>query len=961
MKVYKNRLGLAIRAAFVMGAGFVATAYAQDANPAGDTATTQSAAQGGGQAAPDSKQAKQLEAVTVTGSRIRRVDVETVNPVVTIDRAQIERTGKVTLGDLVQQLPEIAGAATNPTVNNGGGDGASTVSLRGLGSQRTLLLLDGHRLAYQDLNSIPLAMIERVEVLKDGASTIYGSDAIGGVVNFITRKNFQGAQFNVDYGLSDHGGDGKRRGFSAVFGQNGEKGNISVGVNYNKQDAISAGRRDFSKVALYNDFGDIFAQGSSNIPGGRYDLPPGVAAALGFNCSKLTRIDGRPGTSPSDFRCYKGSGPGNDTYNYAPYNLEMTPAERGGIFVNGNYDFSDKVQAYFTGFTQKTRSNYELAPLPLLFTEIGAPLSKNSIYNPFGVDISSGGWRDVVGGDRLGKYSTQADQMNMGFRGQFGQSTWQWDAGVVWARTTQKSSFTGYYYNAGLAQAVGPSFYDNGVPTCGTPSNPISNCVPVNLFNPQTSADALAKLRVTPSSQSYASEKTAYATANGELFNLPAGAVSASIGAEYRKDTSSLTPDFVSLITDPEAGTCLTSTDACRAAQSGSTNVKELYGELFVPLLADQPFVKSMNITLGGRYSKFSKAGSTKNGRVGFEYRPVDDLLIRGTVDQVFRAPTISDLFGGVTPSSDTYKDPCSGAGYAAGNPACAGASPGFVQGQSQTRSLYGSNSSLKPEHGRSISWGFVYDPHYIEGLSLSADLWRIYLKDTIGNIGTQTIIDQCYNFSRYCGLITRNPVNGEIDTVNNTEQNVGRLDVSGIDFGVRYKLPEFSFGTFVVTLDTTYLKEYNREAIAGDLSSKYKFAGTYYASANGGDGNFARLRGLLGVQWSLGDFDASIRTRYVSRVRFGDIVATPSGYSTIAQASDPDTGVQSFHAGAYAKTDLQFGYQTPWNFRLDVGIDNAFDKKPPMLWQYGFNGNTDERTYDTVGRYYWTRISMKF
>lgn len=177
---------------------------------------------------------------------------------------------------------------------------------------------------------------------------------------------------------------------------------------------------------------------------------------------------------------------------------------------------------------------------------------------------------------------------------------------------------------------------------------------------------------------------------------------------------------------------------------------------------------------------------------------------------------------------------------------------PGFVQGQSQTRSLYGSNSSLKPEHGRSISRGFVYDPHYIEGLSLSGSVAylfeRYYRKHR-----HSTIIDQCYNFSRYCGLITRNPVNGEIDTVNNTEQNVGRLDVSGIDFGVRYKLPEFSFGTFVVTLDTTYLKEYNREAIAGDLSSKYKFAGTYYASANGGDGNFARLRGCSGFSGVLG------------------------------------------------------------------------------------------------------------
>jgi outer membrane receptor protein involved in Fe transport len=954
-----KKLTTSVRAALslsaVLAAGIASPAFAQD--------STQSTS-------ADQKNATKLETITVTGSRIRRVDLETSSPVVTIDRAQIERAGKLTLGDLVQQLPEIAGAATNPAVNNGGGDGASTVSLRGLGSQRTLLLLDGHRVAYQDLNSIPLAMIERVDVLKDGASAVYGSDAIGGVVNFITRKDYQGAQVSVDYGVSGHGGDGKRRGFSAVFGQTSDKGGITVGVNYNKQDAISAGNRSFSNPALYNYFGSIFPLGSSFIPNGRFVIPRTVAAANGLSCAgtsanvSVTRIDGTNGAAGSDFRCYQGSGAGNDTFNYAPYNIEMTPAERGGIFTTGNYQLTDSVQAYFTGFTQKTRSNYQLAPLPLIFgADSGVILSKDSIYNPFGVDVSSGGWRDVIGGNRIGQYRTQADQMNLGLRGNFGQSSWQWDAGVVWARTTQKGSFSGYYFKSGLSAAVGPSYIDgNGNPACGTAANPIANCTPVNLFDPVQSAAALAGLRVTPSSQSYASEKTAYATANGELFNLPAGAVSASVGAEYRKDTSSLTPDFVSLITDPNLGSCQTSQDACRSAQAGSINVKELYGELFVPVLADMPFAKSLNVTLGSRYSKYSSAGSTTNSRFGVEYRPIDDVLVRGTVDQVFRAPTIGDLFGGVTPSADTYKDPCSGAGYSATNPSCAGASAGFVQGTAQTRALYGSNSSLKPEQGKSISWGVVYDPHYVQGLSVSADLWRIYLNDTIGSLGTQTIIDQCYKFGRYCDLQTRNAQTGDIETVNNTSQNVGRVTVSGLDFGVKYKLPEFSFGNFMLTLDTTYLKTYNREAIAGDISSQYNYAGTYTSSATGGDGNYSRLRGMVGVLWNMGDFDAAIRTRYVGGVRFGDTVSTPAGYNTVAKASDPNTGVQSFHAGAYAMTNIQFGYQfKPWNARIDVGVDNAFDRQPPILWQYGFNGNTDERTYDTVGRYYWTRLTVKF
>ncbi|WP_148667811.1 TonB-dependent receptor plug domain-containing protein, partial [Mizugakiibacter sediminis] len=186
--------------------------------------------------------------IVVTGSRIRRVDLETANPVFAIDRAQIQQSGKVTLGDLVQEAPSISGAAQNPQVNNGGGDGASTVSLRGLGAQRTLVLINGHRVIASpsaggvDINQIPANLVERIEVLKDGASAVYGSDAIGGVVNIILRSNYQGAEFSADYGISDRN-DGERRGFSATFGQTGDKGSVIAGINYNKFDPISSADR----------------------------------------------------------------------------------------------------------------------------------------------------------------------------------------------------------------------------------------------------------------------------------------------------------------------------------------------------------------------------------------------------------------------------------------------------------------------------------------------------------------------------------------------------------------------------------------------------------------------------------------------------------------------------------------------------------------------------------------------
>ncbi|MCB1666657.1 MAG: TonB-dependent receptor plug domain-containing protein, partial [Pseudomonadales bacterium] len=212
-----------------------------------------------------------------------RVDIETANPVITIDRAQIQKSGKLTVGDLVQELPSIAGAGTNPQVNNGGGSGASSISLRGLGSNRTLILIDGQRVVRNDVNQIPSNVVERIEVLLDGASSVYGSDAIAGVVNFIMRKDYQGAEFTADYGISDRD-DGERKGGAFTFGQSTDRGSVVAGISYNKFDAVSAGKREFSRNALYLYGGVVTAGGSSSAPTGRLFLPAGELRDL-YGCS----------------------------------------------------------------------------------------------------------------------------------------------------------------------------------------------------------------------------------------------------------------------------------------------------------------------------------------------------------------------------------------------------------------------------------------------------------------------------------------------------------------------------------------------------------------------------------------------------------------------------------------------------------------------------------------------------
>ena len=924
-----------------------------------------------------------LETIVVTGSRIRRVDLETSSPVFVIDKSAIEKTGKVTIGDLLQEAPSIAGAATNPSVNNGGGTGASTVSLRGLGSQRTLLLLNGRRVFYNDVNSIPINMIERIEILKDGASAVYGSDAIGGVVNFITRRDFQGLEASIDYGISDRD-DGERKGISMTMGHASDRGSIVVGVTYNRQREISAGNRDFSKAALTitPTTGNVFPGGSGSVPNGRFVVPNSAATAAGVTgCAPnaaglvtLIKRDNTAGLTGADFRCYIGSGAGNDTYNFAPFNLELTPTERAGIFASGNYRISDNVEVYVEAFTNKTRSQYQLAPLPLILgVDSGAVISKDSIYNPFGVPISSGGYRmSLAGGNRIGRFTTQADQISAGLRGSFGD-TWQWDAGIIWARTDQSRYQTGYYFKPGLAAATGPSFRDsNGVAHCGTPTNIIAGCTPINLLGinydgSQAARDNLAALdalSVTPQVHSYSTEKTAQFNVTGELFELPAGAVSLAFGGEYRKDYQYNQPDYISLITDPEQGTCLTSNDACSSPNSGNLSVKEFYAEAFIPVLRDVFLAKSLNVTLGSRYSDYSAFGDTTNSKLGLEWRPFDDVLLRGTIAEVFRSPTISDLYGGVTPSADTINsDPCFGL-VGSTNPACKGVSAPDLRNY-QTNAIFGSNVGVKPESGKSFTWGVVYDPSWFEGFSASVDIWRIYLSDTIGSLGTQNILNQCFNSGNYCNLFTRDAQSGRVDLIFNTTQNVGRVDTSGADIGFKYRLPENSWGNFRVALDMTYLQKYNARSIENDITTQLNLAGAYTSisgGTQGNAGNYARWRALASLNWNLGAFDASWRLKYNGAARFGDLVTTPAGYIVVAPQSDPNNAIQSFRIGSYTYHNLQLGYQIePINTRLEVGVDNVFDKQPPVLWQYGFNGNTDERTYDVAGRFFWARLGVKF
>ncbi len=982
MKLENKALTRAVRMALVLGAASLApagVAFAQSAAPAPATSSGQSNPQ-------------QMQTVTVTGSHIRRVDLETSNPVVTVDRAQIKASGDLTLGQLVQDLPAVTGGVVNPQVNNAGGTGGSSIGLRGLGSQRTLVLIDGHRIINQDPNSIPADMIERVEVLTTGASAVYGSDAIGGVVNFITRKNYQGAQFTTQYGVSSRG-DGRSKGYSFTFGQTSDKGSIMGGVDYNKQDQILASQRKFSENAL-SIYGSpntplyTFVGGSSFPPHGNIQLPDNLAAQYG--CGRVAANAGASGQNTStDYHCFGNS----DKYNYASVNLDMTPQERTSGWLSGTYNLSDNVSTFLSFYHDKTSSGFQLAP-SLLGTLYGAEISADSYYNPFGQPFSSSAAngldyraRLVSAGNRAAAYGTSTDQVNAGFKGDFGffGNDWNWTVGLNYGHISQSLVTKGLPNVTQLNKDLGPSFMNSsGQVECGTPDNPIPNgCTPFNPFN-LFAPNSVAVLQgaATPAiSHNTNIEKVYYANANGGLFDLPAGTAQLALGVSYRKEYSNDKVDPV-LTIDPSTGNC-TLGSQCSSPLQGGYNVKEGYAELFLPLLSNMPGIYSLNVTLGDRYSKYSTFGSTNNTKFAVEWRPIQDLLLRGTVAKVFRAPTVNDIYG--APISDAPKlssDPCDGY-TGGGNPACVNVpTDGSFQntdvalGQQIKGVAAGSqyaNFPLGPEQGKTFDLGAVYSPGWAPGLSGSVDFWKVYLNDTITSIGAQQVLNLCSaGVTSYCPLISRNGPSsaapGQINQIIEPTGNLGRIDVSGIDTQLRYRLPQFSFGQFVAGINATYLSKYDQNTAPGiQGDSVYYNAGHFQpfgspqaASCPSGGGVclYPRWRGKAFVTWAYGDWHASWHARYIGAFQNGSKAPSQDTFPAYSALN----GVV-FKYGATVYNDFQAGYTfAPLNTTLDLGVKNAFDKQPPMLYANNtLNANTDPSDFDLIGRYYYARVTVKF
>lgn len=939
-------------------------------------------AQGSAQSSAD-----ELQTVVVTGSRIARADTESTQPVMVVSREEIEATGLNNMFDILNNLSISDGSGLSTvTTQTNGSDGSQQISLRGFGSSRTLVLVDGRRWATDidstvDLSTIPVAIIERVEVLKDGASAIYGSDAIGGVINLITRRDYDGASVNLYRGATEKG-DGVREAADISIGASSDRASGVVSVSYSSQEEIMAGTRTISSTPYYG-----CAELAANP---NYTVSGTAAAALGIYCGssstnygrfavstttypqfpgRATLIPGRSGAAVSDFRNYTNAA----LYNFAPVNYLQQPAKRGNAFLYGRYDLTDDISAFVRASYTKRTSTQQLAEVPLTMATSGAngpqwtiPISASHVFNPFGQDINTSNFRMVAAGPRSPSYDYDIFSTQAGLDGKFevAEKNYRWELFAQYNDGQYDSRGTGYINLFNLRSALGPSFRDSaGVLRCGTVGNVVRNCVPFNIFGGPdlglsagriTKAEYDAMVNWVSYTQVGTSGNSSFnygGLISGDLFELPGGMAGFAVGFENRKDDIFSQPDTLVA----SGG----SSDNYSEPTVGIVEVKEYFGELVLPLAKDITGLQLLELSLASRKSDYSASGlsglttvkpeigSPTTAKYGFRWKPIDDLLIRGSWGETFRAPSVSDLFGGGRESFPSASDPCRQANWAnlstdARARCVAGGVPNggvLNEVRVQLRALLGGNPfSLKPENGENWSAGFVYSPSYVEGLDVAVDYWKIELTDAISTVGATSILSGCYtagNQPQYCSFVERTP-DGAISSVRTSGFNLNEAMSEGVDIGVSYRLPTENYGNFQFKLDWAHLLA--RESNGVDYVGEYTGANNWKNRAN------------LQTGWQKGDFSAVWTVRYTSS-QFEECWIWC--YVQAGQPNDFSPLDELNHTGSTVYHDLQVSYNTPWKGRLTVGGRNILGKEPPIL-QYNSFAHSFDAGYDIPGGGFW-------
>tara|TARA_R110002072_G_scaffold1559_4_gene12914 strand:+ start:6348 stop:9032 length:2685 start_codon:yes stop_codon:yes gene_type:complete len=870
--------------------------------------------------------APQVEEIRIVGSRIIRQDEVSASPVQTLSEEDLRADGSLSIGETLQSLPFVG-----PSLNNNGSagtsHGSSSLNLRNLGENRSLVLVNGHRWVngagtrgfrdFVDLNTIPQAMIERIEVLQDGATAIYGADAIAGVVNMHTYQNFEGFRIKANYGETSEG-DRETMGLDILAGRNFGDSNWTMAITHVDQKPIMTQDRALTAIPL---------NGLSLGTPEHLFRESNQAGVVGFAIptNGITRDPGVDGSNPGNWR----GATTDDRYNRYNNNYVVGPLERTSVFLQNVTPLSDSMQFNFEALYNQRKSDQQFSePLSVILGSRGFTIPANPAVNPFGVAFGGSDFR-VTGfhtenGYRQNQQDVETLRIGAGFSGELANN-WRWDMFYSWAEN--EATFRSVNQMDIDRLALGMRACDTSGLTADV-SDLANGCVPINLFNPMTQA-MVDYTNFTGQDKNAAEQQDFTANLTGDLLELPAGPLAFAAGIEYREEQGrDIADSYINAA--PRVNTYRTTSSAPREGTNGKYDLSEAYVEFSVPLLADQAFAQDLRLDLATRFSDYSTFGDTTNSKVGIVWRPVDDLMLRATWAEGFRAPSILELFEGARATTIPVIDPCSGGG--AGLTGCQGVPSSYVQIESGVPASVGGNGNLNPESSENISYGFVYTPTYLEGFSMTLDWYDIDIKDTISTFGAQNLLDLCATTGQRCNFIQRGS-NGEIVDLADGPINLNSTSVRGADLVARYAM-DSDIGAWDFTLGASRLSEVKEESTLpnGTVQVNDKLGKALLREA------FPELRANFSARWRLDQWSANYSARMI-----GDTEETFAG--------------AQLHIGTMVYHNVAAAYQVTEQLGVRVGVDNLADKMPPVS-RVNTNINFDQNTYNALGRYMYLQVN---
>lgn len=952
-----------------------------------------------------------VQEVVVTGSRLKNTEYTSAIPIQIISAEKGELSGVDTAAGLIRQTSATIGSFQVDNQRSGNVPGASvdagglnvnTVSLRGLGAQRTLVILNGRRLAPAgtgsqvgavDLNVLPQAAIDRIEVLKDGASSIYGSDAVAGVVNVITKRRSNGIETSFRLNDSEHGG-ARSYDASALWAAENDSGYLNISAQFQRQDALLNSDRSYTGCRNdlvfdpqtgerrdvrapdgsflcrnHNPTGALF---DANFFGGTFVYDPALsggpypAASLNLRTFLPDWVRVRRAGFPDTY----GLATGHETSPAFENATAISPLQTSSLYASGGYKIADDLEAYGELLLNERRSHGDSWLFLSQFMDGTNP--NNTVAA--GLRAASANDDGTIIIQTVLPYNTFQDvkyaNAVAGLRGQFGARLlegWSWDAYVKYGRSDGRYR-RNFIYQDRLNATTGPGVACN--PALITVSAPVSTCPSIPWLDPrllvtqQWTDEERSFLEGEETGRTRYDEAVAEASATGSLFDLPAGPVALAAGLTYRHEKLDDQPGF-----NAEARNYHDFSTA--GVTAGTDSVREVFAELGVPILKDIPLIKRLDLSLSGRYTDYASYGNGTTYKAGLNWTVIPSVKLRATYGTSFRAPTLYELYlANVTFFQNSF-DPCTDYGSSSSttlraNCAAIGLAPDFrPAGLSIQITQGGGAGLLKAETSDALSTGIVWSPGFAD-LQVAADYFSITVKNQIDGLGYQAILSQCYTnpvfpSNDFCGLVTRDPATNEVAAVNDSLININSQRVRGIDLSANYS-HTFGLGTLGVATQASWLLESQIQRLSSTVEDNL---GTLAQPRFSGWTDVRFTRDKLDLYYSLFMIGPSSDKKFFQ----GDTFPFFGAYAGLNDYGNPNSSTllrEELGTPFWTMSTASVRYRADFA-TLQLGVANLFDKKPPEASvdaSFGTSsriGSVPTNRYDITGRRFFVRVTKSW